>query len=92
MPVITPNLEELVKLNDMHKIIIGYIPQVGKTDGLRTVVHDDIHHLAECSIPIPLPAGLDNKVNEPPVQDGIEGIDLYLIEAPLKHVVAKFLM
>ena len=44
-----------------------------------------IHHLAEGAVFIVLPAGLDDKVGEAPVRDGIAGVDISLVITFWRH-------
>lgn len=85
--VIAADEEELFVLNDMGKIIVGSVTHISEIYGGGSIAPGSIHHPAESDIFVPLPGRLDHKVGEAPVQYGIEGIDMDLVEALCRFAI-----
>ena len=66
-------------LYDMGEVVVGCEAHVSKINDRRRGMARGIHQLAESSIFVLLPAGLDHEVEKPAVQDGKEGIDVHLV-------------
>lgn len=79
--------EKLAVFNDMGKIVVRGAAPVAETDGRRAVPGGAgrIGHLAEGAVFIAFPAGLDDEVDKPPVQDGIKGVYVSLVIAFWGH-------
>lgn len=79
--IIAPDQEILPIFNHMGKIMVRCIIHIAKIDRGRPRSASSINHLAESAAFILLPPGLDDKVHEPSVQDGIERIHVDLVKA-----------
>lgn len=71
----------------MGKIIVGSVTHISEIYGGGSIAPGSIHHPAESDIFVPLPGRLDHKVGEAPVQYGIEGIDMDLVEVLCRFAI-----
>lgn len=85
--VIAANQEELSVFNDMGEVIVGGVAHISEIYGGRAVAPGSIHPPTESGIFVPFSGRLDHKVGEAPVQDGIECVDVNLVEAPCGFAV-----
>ena len=79
--IVTSDQEILAVFDNVCEVVVRGISHVCEIYRRRAICSCGINHVAECGILVAFSAGLDHKVGEPPVKNGIESVDVNLVKA-----------